>query len=146
MFFPRRPVLLIDISGVQKPLDHTELLEGFDNIGLQMLVIAPRESFPKITSKNLRYVDTQEKSEAMQAADFVIALNGEAEEVRKARCVPIAAMNGDGTSDYNPIHEKGNGFYFKNPTKWEIFAAVIRAMETYKFPYDWENLMREILS
>ena len=65
-------------------------------------------------------------------------------EVMQELCVPVAPQNQNGRKDYNPLQEEGNGFYFKNPSKWEIFAAIVRACETYQFPYDWENLLRAL--
>jgi glycogen synthase len=44
--------------------------------------------------------------------------------------------------DYNPNTESGNAFVFKNANEWEIFAAIVRAVETYKFPYDWKFIVR----
>ncbi|MBI2453566.1 hypothetical protein HYV58_00100, partial [Candidatus Peregrinibacteria bacterium] len=49
------------------------------------------------------------------------------------------------TANYNPLQEKGNGFYFKNANVWEIFAAVVRAAETYQFSSDWENLVKTLM-
>lgn len=44
--------------------------------------------------------------------------------------------------DYNPNTERGNSFVFNRVDKWEVFAALVRAVETYKFPYDWKFLVR----
>lgn len=59
-------------------------------------------------------------------------------------CVPVAPRLPPKTQDYNAVLESGNGFYFHPENKWELFAAFIRACETFQFPYDWENLLREI--
>lgn len=45
--------------------------------------------------------------------------------------------------DFNPVKESGNCFLFKSFDKWDIFAAVVRALENHRFSYDWENLLRE---
>ena len=42
--------------------------------------------------------------------------------------------------DYNPITESGNAFLFEKEDKWLFYAAFIRALENYKFKYDWQNL------
>lgn len=65
-------------------------------------------------------------------------------EIRRKHCVPIAPMNGNRAIDYNPVEESGDGFYFKDATAWDVFAATVRAAETFKFPYDWENLLRAL--
>lgn len=55
--------------------------------------------------------------------------------------VPIAP-EGKRLEDYNPVQETGNAFLFPQATLWHIFAAVVRAAETYKFPFDWRTIQR----
>jgi hypothetical protein len=148
MFFPRTPVLLLDLSKGKKTASYFDLLKGLEAIRLQTLIIPPENSKEDLgTSKYLRRIDPEEKPEALAAADFVLITNGDGDlmEGRKHGCVPISKLDGDSTIDYNPLQETGNGFYFKSPTKWEMFAAIVRAAETYQFPYDWENLIKAIL-
>lgn len=45
--------------------------------------------------------------------------------------------------DYDPITEQGNSFLFKEFSKWHIFAAVARALENYRFSFDWEGIVRD---
>lgn len=42
--------------------------------------------------------------------------------------------------NYSPDQESGNSFIFDKSDKYSVFAAVIRALENHKFPYDWENI------
>lgn len=42
--------------------------------------------------------------------------------------------------NYNPVTEKGNAFLFTETNKWHFFGAFMRALENYKFSYDWQNL------
>lgn len=42
--------------------------------------------------------------------------------------------------DYNPITETGNAFLYQEDTFWLFYAALVRALENYKFSYDWQNL------
>lgn len=152
MFFPRTPVLLLDLKDFsqEKNTDaFADLLKGLEAINLTTLVLGAnspvnsREDLP--TGKHLRYLPQIHRGQAYEAADFVIVMDGNVTTAWEKGCVPISQLDGEKTTDYNPLREKGNGFYFKNPTKWEVFAAIVRAMETYQFPYDWENLIREIL-
>ncbi len=46
-------------------------------------------------------------------------------------------------TDYNPNQEKGDSFLFPSYDIWHIFAAIVRATENYRFPYDWKNIARE---
>ncbi len=148
MFFPRTPVLLLDFSDfsqVKNPDSFTDLLKGLEAINLTTLVLGANDQEDLPTGKHLHYLPPPRRSEAYEAADFVIVMDGDIVKAWEKGCVPISQLDGDQTADYNPLREKGNGFYFKSPTKWEVFAAIVRAMETYQFPYDWENLIREIL-
>lgn len=146
MFFPRTPVLLLDISENKKSEEYLDLIEGLNAINLTTLVIPPSENGLVMPySKNIHCVSRENTEAAYEAADFIVTFNRSVTGVWKCGGVPIAQLDGDSTMDYNPLKEKGNGFYFKNPTKWEVFAAIVRALETYQFPYDWENLLRQIL-
>lgn len=58
--------------------------------------------------------------------------------------VPIA-LAADGLEDYNPNQESGNAFVFQTPTVWHAFAAVVRALETYRFPFDWRTIQRHCM-
>lgn len=44
-------------------------------------------------------------------------------------------------SSFNPVEEKGNGFFYEKNDIWNIFESIIRARENHRFPYDWENLI-----
>lgn len=141
MFLPRQPVLLINCNGDVSKSQLQNLIDGLVSTKATVLVIGA--DFP--TNNNIHFIPEDLMSDAYKASDFVIILNSNKAAVLDKGCVPIAQLDGDSTVDYNPLLEKGNGFYFEKPTTWEIFAAVVRGLETYKFPYDWENLVREIL-
>lgn len=53
---------------------------------------------------------------------------------------PISGMN-----DYEPIHEKGNAFVYRSGSAWGLFAGLIRALENFRFPYDWKNIQLETM-
>jgi starch synthase len=48
-------------------------------------------------------------------------------------------------SDYNPIQESGNAFVADPFTSWTWFAALVRAIETYKLPYDWRTIQKHAM-
>lgn len=56
--------------------------------------------------------------------------------------VPIVRPFNDTIVDYNPNTESGNSFIYEEDNYWAIFAAIVRARETYKFPYDWKFIIR----
>jgi starch synthase len=49
-------------------------------------------------------------------------------------------------SDYDPVSENGVAFVYENGSIWSMFAGIIRAMETYKLPYDWHGIQRNGMS
>ncbi len=47
--------------------------------------------------------------------------------------------------NYNPVQEAGNSFLIEGKTEWHAFAALVRAIETYKFPYDWRTIQKHAM-
>lgn len=81
-------------------------------------------------------------------ASIIVLLSEDSKLLEKAwqnGAVPVTSSFDKRIEDYNPNTEKGNCFVFKNFNEWEIFAAVVRALETYKFPYDWKFIKRSCL-
>jgi starch synthase len=57
--------------------------------------------------------------------------------------VPIVRATGglaDTVQDYNPRAEHGTGFVFQAYDSWQLFAAVVRAVEVYKHPSLWRQI------
>lgn len=42
--------------------------------------------------------------------------------------------------NYNPVEEHGNAFLFEKLGAWNVYRALVRAIENFAFSYDWENL------
>jgi len=59
--------------------------------------------------------------------------------------VPIVRATGglaDTVQDWDPIADTGNGFRFDAYDSFDLFGAVTRALETYKYPDRWRRLQR----
>jgi len=59
--------------------------------------------------------------------------------------LPVVRATGglaDTVHDWNPITGEGNGFSFDRYDGLDLFASVIRALETYKYPDTWRRLQR----
>jgi starch synthase len=57
--------------------------------------------------------------------------------------VPVVRATGglaDTVQDFVPATDEGNGFVFEKYDRWALFAALIRAMETYKHKEVWRRL------
>ncbi|MDD3646002.1 MAG: hypothetical protein PHH06_01185 [Candidatus Gracilibacteria bacterium] len=48
-------------------------------------------------------------------------------------------------SEFNPGKVTGNAYIFENDTKWEIYYALVRYLENFKFPYDNKALIKNVL-
>lgn len=58
--------------------------------------------------------------------------------------IPIAPAL-DMLENYKPNQERGCAFLYESPSPWQCFAALVRALETYRFPFDWRSIQREAL-
>ena len=47
--------------------------------------------------------------------------------------------------NYNPVQESGNAFIYEDPSQWMCFASLVRALETFKFPFDWRTIQRHAM-
>src|SRR5258707_2306826 len=59
--------------------------------------------------------------------------------------VPIVRAVGglaDTVQEYDPRTGEGNGFTFTNYDPWELFAAIVRALELFRFKDLWRTLQR----
>lgn len=70
-------------------------------------------------------------------------------EAMRYGAIPVSRITGglaDTVEDYNPNKNTGTGFRFKNYNQWALFAALIRALETYKNSKAWRGLIRRAMS
>jgi len=49
-------------------------------------------------------------------------------------------------TEFNPLKNEWNAFFYNNNNKNSIFYTIIRYMENYKFPYDNKNLVKNVLN
>ncbi|MSR68044.1 hypothetical protein EXS65_04480 [Candidatus Peribacteria bacterium] len=48
-------------------------------------------------------------------------------------------------ANYNPVQESGNAFVYENASAWLCFGSLVRALETFKFPYDWRTIQKNAI-
>lgn len=81
----------------------------------------------------------------LDAADMALFLTepnaADLKECLAHAVVPISPGSSY-TEDYNPVQESGNSFTFQKQSPWHIFACLVRALETFKLPYDWRTIQR----
>ena len=63
--------------------------------------------------------------------------------------IPIVRATGglvDTVRDFDPASGQGYGFVFKEYDAWSLFAAVVRAVETYRHGEVWDRLIRTAMT
>ena len=63
--------------------------------------------------------------------------------------IPVVRATGglaDTIHDYNPAKATGNGFTFDVYDPWQFFAAVVRALQTYRHSSQWNWLIRRAMT
>lgn len=82
------------------------------------------------------------RKELLEASDMALCFDfSDVEEILMNGVIPVS-MKRPEVSDYDPNHETGNSFIYKQDDPWHVFAALVRARETFKFPYDWKHIVR----
>jgi starch synthase len=64
-------------------------------------------------------------------------------------CVPIVRAIGglyDTVDNFSPAKNTGTGFTFKNEDTFDLYAAVVRALENYKHKSIWKALVERVMS
>jgi starch synthase len=63
-------------------------------------------------------------------------------------CIPVVHRIGglaDTVRNFNPSTGKGNGFSFKRYEATDLFVALVRAIEAYKYKTSWKQLVRRAM-
>ena len=126
-----------------------DLIHGISGLGAGVVIFAPKntkeESLPfdlYDEAMIISYDHTSHK-DLFTGCDMVVSFSDNA--VKKCfatHIVPVAFSECSGVSNYHPNRETGNSFTFAKKDQWHIFAAVVRAMETYRFPFDWKQIAK----
>ncbi len=129
-----------------------KLLEGLKVLNGVVVVVSNEPSSPKNENLSTKIVWVNAKTTKIEpilfAADMGLTLNAEHNTLQKFLdhgVVPVGLEKSPLLSNYHPNDETGNSFTYKTTDAWDIFSAVVRAGETFKFPYDWEHIIRGML-
>jgi len=121
-----------------------EIMLACSNIDVQVVLLADMVDFKNENKGVFKLEYSQDnRHKLIAAADMAISFKfSDIEEMLVHGTIPIVDSR-EGIENYNPNSEKGNAFVYSSHNVWSIFAALIRATETFKFPYDWKNLMKQ---
>jgi starch synthase len=126
-----------------------QLLEGIASLPAIQIVIVGEG---KKTNLSFHYISSVNKGLAFAVSDAMILFPSQTKTLfselliaMKYGTIPIVPEDNKTKNvirPFDPVNEKGNGFLFQKNDVWNMFDAIIRAKENYRFPYDWENLVR----
>lgn len=151
-------VSMMDTDGLYT-LKH--VFDGIMSIGLELVIVDNKnhEAEEILGEEMDHYMDKVRKlqeseevvSKVLAAADIYLSPGKSKPHylgqilALKYGVVPIMhqSENLDGIlEDYDPRSEAGHAFLYPFHNHWSFFASVVRALETYKLPYDWNTIVR----
>ncbi|MFH0770671.1 MAG: hypothetical protein V1926_04830 [Candidatus Peregrinibacteria bacterium] len=94
--------------------------------------------------------NTKEDIQRMYAAaDMALFFSQTGAAAELAEClrfgvVPVAPRM-KGLEPYDAVQESGCSFLYDQPTPWHCFAAIVRALETFQFPFDWRTIQKHCM-
>lgn len=118
------------------------LRDGMSEMGLPVILFLWKGS-GKVGSEEITVVREGDPhyGEMWRACDMVFCFSERAvNEALESMCVPLTMKGISGVTNYDPNREKGNAFTFDKLSPWLMFGAMVRACETYKFPFDWKHI------
>jgi len=132
-----------------------ELLKGCMVLPCNVIVVSDKEPADavrhpagKITWINPEDGRNRPKiDQYLLAADMAVVFEEHIREldgIMKRGTVVIGWEKSPFLQNYHPNEETGNSFTYAVFNPWDIFSALVRAHETFRFPYDWMNIIRGI--
>jgi len=147
----QKPLLIILLSLFQDSAGRetlSNLLVGLQSLDLTVVVLAPKAACSETLLAHYYQLDVTEKKlhQALAAGDIVLLPSVADQKLSKAcleyGIVPVVSAEQSMMIDYDPTLESGNAFTYRDLSPWSMFAAIVRALETFKLPYDWQRIQR----
>lgn len=159
---PRRAMLCLP-AGMTDDLGGTlleDVMAGLLSLPLQIVVIGKGSKeygsyFSKLATDKPHKVaivanDKTLIENVLTASDLALfcAPPGDSDDLQACLShgvVPVSPASSMLTN-YDPNQEAGNSFTYDQLTHWHCFAAAVRAMETYRFPYDFKTIQKNAIA
>jgi hypothetical protein len=131
----RIPHVILDLRGAD-PKVAEALAGGLEELGARFHVLGNGlKSVPHVFSLE----------EALEVGHMWVVFGGQLPSefamIIERGIVPLMRTGLHSKADnYNPIEESGNAFLFDKESHWQIYSALVRALENFNFSYDWENI------
>jgi hypothetical protein len=141
---------LVLVRGVNEDLSQLlgGIVDGVPSVGIQLIIEEPKQDnlvsiWRELAGRSEGWIKVLSAEECDERVADIEVLEEVTVDVLKTlkeeRVVPIAAF---GVQAFDPVDEKGNGFVYTTSDPWSLYAALVRASETYKFPYDWGVVLK----
>lgn len=136
-----------------------ELLPGLLTLPLEIVILGKGSAgygtmFTQLTKEQghrVAIISNQEEDirKMYAASDMALFLADPAKSPELIHClrygvVPVSLPT-QLLENYDQNQESGNAFLFDKPTVWHAFASVVRALETWRFPFDWRTIQRHCM-
>jgi hypothetical protein len=120
-----------------------ELLHALEACKIQTIVIG--ENPHSFLFKHIKFVKPNQLKDIEKTVDAYIWPNEDRELFIMHHGTVCISKSHRHISHYSAQEEKGDGIFCKSNTHWQLFAALIRLEETYKFVYDWKHLCQNAM-
>lgn len=139
----KKPVWLISLDASLITDDFLEWLSGLD-VNFLIKTDATLES----NYKNIVFINKDENK--LLGLDFVLCWDCEENMTRyfSSGVAPIASKSNVVSpllKEFNPGKATGNSYLYEKNNKWDIFHWLIRYLENFKFKYDNNALVKNVL-
>ncbi|MDP4008759.1 MAG: hypothetical protein Q8P68_06230 [Candidatus Peregrinibacteria bacterium] len=142
------PLLVIIVNDVQSQKEVKKLTVGLKGLPLNFRIILIDDTKARVPDlKNSYHVSKKEAEKFFTFAHMVLFSSKKPSKMLvKAAisngAVPIVCGEVDYLKNYTGPTEAGNSFKFSEMNSWGMYAAVVRALENFGFPYDWKNIIK----
>ena len=158
---PKRALVCIP-TGLTKDLGgelFEEVLEGLLTLPIEILIVGKgSSSYGEMAQELIKKHEhriaiipnkKETKEEMYKASDMALFFCDptDIEEVGMSLvygAVPVAPKSKI-LQSYNPVQESGTAFLFDKKESWHCFAAIVRALETFIFPFDWKTIQKQCI-
>ena len=133
-----------------------QLLEGLLIMPMRVIVVSDNE--PEDAVKHpcgkVTWISSEDGRAQSKINDYLLAADmalvydeshGNLANIMANGTVVIGNEISPFLQNYHPNEESGNSFTFASSNPWEMFRAVVRAQETFRFPFDWQNLVKGLI-
>lgn len=136
-----------------------DVLPGLLELQLQLIILgkggaaygAALTQIAKKHSEHIAIIGNDDKNIAamLEASDMALFLTDPSDLPElglalKAGAVPVSVKT-NALENYDPNAEHGEAFLFAKENPWHCFAAMVRALETFRFPFDWKTIQRHCM-